>query len=122
MKSAYSIRKKSEVGGRASPPFLFKNNDKISFIFTLFMPRKLGPLELAKSLAKFKKRYPNPTSVVNDYEQLRQHISILIKTTTKSRAQVAKSLGITENAMYNKMAFPKRWKEKEIKKLIKLLY
>ena len=86
------------------------------------MPPKLGPLELAKSLAEFKKRYPNPTSVVNDYEQLRQHISLLIKTTTKSRAQVAKSLGMTENAMYNKMAFPKRWKEKEIKKLIQLLY
>jgi hypothetical protein len=84
--------------------------------------KKMGPIELAEKLKEFKKKYPNPGDLLDDFSDMRNNVSILIKTTTKSRAEVAKHLGITENSMYNKMLFPKRWKDKEIKKLINLLY
>jgi hypothetical protein len=84
--------------------------------------KKKGPLEIAQELKDFKKKFPDPVTMTNDFEQMRSTISILILSSNKPRAEVAKQLGITENSLFNKMNFPQRWKTAEIKKLTKLLY
>ncbi|MFM7854255.1 MAG: hypothetical protein ACKO96_20610, partial [Flammeovirgaceae bacterium] len=79
--------------------------------------KKRGPLEITKELTIFKKKFPNPSLLTDEFEQMRNSISILILSSSKPRAEVAKHLGITENSLFNKMNFPQRWKTTEIKKL-----
>jgi len=71
---------------------------------------------------RFRQKYPDPEKVLNTFMNMRGEISALIKGSDLTRAQVAKQLGMSENLLFGKIKHPHRWTEKELEKLIKLLY
>lgn len=71
---------------------------------------------------RFRQKYPDPEKVLNTFLNMREEISALIKGADMTRVQVAKHLGMSENLLHGKMKHPHRWTEKELEKIIKLLY
>lgn len=71
-------------------------------------------------LNEFKKKYPDPIKVPNEFDEMREDLPGLIKASGMNRSEIAKAVGLKETTFFTRMSNPMLWKSAEIRKLLKL--